>query len=47
LRGTLARNRRQSPLFRTEAFTRHLEDAYAEMQRRREAGDGVANFRVG
>jgi predicted O-linked N-acetylglucosamine transferase (SPINDLY family) len=43
----LAENRRRMPLFRTEAFTRHLEAAYLEMQRRHAAGEPPAGIRVG
>jgi predicted O-linked N-acetylglucosamine transferase (SPINDLY family) len=45
LRDELAQNRLSQPLFRTAAFTRQLEDAYVEMQRRHEAG-AAAGFRV-
>jgi len=31
IRGRLAKARLESPLFKTDMFTRHLEDAYATM----------------
>jgi predicted O-linked N-acetylglucosamine transferase (SPINDLY family) len=40
LRDKLQRNRLTAPLFDTEAFTRHLEDAYAQMHERWQAGLG-------
>jgi predicted O-linked N-acetylglucosamine transferase (SPINDLY family) len=46
LRDELASNRLSRPLFQTEAFARRLEDAYADMQRRQQAGEAPASFRV-
>jgi len=38
MRERLARARVESPLFKTELFTRHLEDAYAAMLERARNG---------
>ncbi|WP_395329104.1 tetratricopeptide repeat protein [Novosphingobium sp. BL-8H] len=46
LRGRLAENRETAPLFRTRDYTRRLETAYVEMQRRRLAGLTPDHFAV-
>ena len=46
IRGKLRRNRSTTPLFDTELYTRHLEDAYAQMYARYRGGEGPADIRV-
>jgi len=46
LRQRLARQRTESPLFDTNRFRRHVEEAYVEMWRRYEAGAEPASFVV-
>jgi predicted O-linked N-acetylglucosamine transferase (SPINDLY family) len=46
IRDKLQRNRLTTPLFDTELYTRHLEDAYAQMYARYQAGDGPADIEV-
>jgi protein O-GlcNAc transferase len=38
LKEKLSRNRLTMPLFDTERFTKHLEDAYTQMYRRHQTG---------
>jgi predicted O-linked N-acetylglucosamine transferase (SPINDLY family) len=46
LRETLRKNRTTMPLFDTERFTRHLEDAYAQMHERCQSGAGAEDIYV-
>jgi len=47
LRRRLEQNRARMPLFRTEAYTRHLEEAYQGMWARWGAGQSAESFAVG
>jgi predicted O-linked N-acetylglucosamine transferase (SPINDLY family) len=46
IRAKLARNRQTAPLFDTARFTRHLEAAFTEMQRRAARGESPQSFAV-
>jgi predicted O-linked N-acetylglucosamine transferase (SPINDLY family) len=46
MRAGLERNRAHAPLFDTERFTRHIEQAYSTMWRRQQDGQPPASFTV-
>jgi predicted O-linked N-acetylglucosamine transferase (SPINDLY family) len=46
LKGRLERSRLTMPLFDTEQFTKHLEDAYTQMYERYQAGLGPEHIHV-